>query len=37
MDASSATLRAPLVRTGGRTRRSIGTTQFLMHLVTKVR
>ena len=37
MDASSATLRAPLVGTGGRTRRSIGTTQFLMHLVTKVR
>ena len=37
MDASSATLRAPLVGTGGRTRRSLGTTRFLMHLVRKVR
>ena len=37
MDASSATLRAPLVGTGGRTRRSLGTTRFLMHLDRKVR
>ena len=36
MGASSATLRAPLVGTGGRTRRSLGTTRFLMHLVRKV-
>ena len=37
MDASSATLHAPLVGTGGRTLRSLGTTRFLMHLVRKVR
>ena len=37
MDASSATLRVLLVGTGGRTRRSLGTTRFLMHLVSKVR
>ena len=28
MDANSATLRAPLVGTGGQTRRSLGTTWF---------
>ena len=37
MDANSATLHAPLVGTGGQTRRSLGTTRFLMHLVRKVR
>ena len=37
MDASSAILCAPLVGTGGRTRRSLGTTRSLMHLVRKVR
>ena len=37
MDASSAILCAPFVGTGGRTRRSLGTTRFLMHLVRKVR
>ena len=37
MDASSATLRAPLVGTGGQTCRSFGTMRFLMHLVRKVR
>ena len=37
MDASSATLHAPLMGTGGRTCRSLGTTRFLMHLVRKVR
>ena len=35
-DASSATLRAPLVGTGGRTCTSLGTKRFLMHLVRKV-
>ena len=35
MDASSATLRAPLVETGGRTCRSLGTTRFLMHSCRK--
>ena len=37
MDASSATLCAPLVGTSGRTHRSLGTTWFSMHLVRKVR
>ena len=37
MDANSVTLRAPLVGTGGQTRRSLGTMWFLMHLVRKVR
>ena len=37
MDKSAAILCAPLVGTGGRTRRSLGTTRFLMHLVRKVR
>ena len=35
MDASSATLLAPLGETGGRTCRSFGTMWFLMHLVRK--
>ena len=37
MDTCSATLRAPLVGTGGRTCRSLGTMWFLIHLVRKVR
>ena len=37
MDANSATPGAPLVGTGGQTRRSLGTTRFLMHLVRKLR
>ncbi|KAL9955731.1 hypothetical protein ACROYT_G037098 [Oculina patagonica] len=36
-DASSATVRAPFVGTGGRTYRSLRTMRFLMHLVSKVR
>ena len=37
MDTSSANLRAPLVETGSRTWRSLGTMWFLIHLVRKVR
>ena len=36
-DISSAAFRAPLVGTGGRTRRSLGMMRFLMHLVRNVR